>query len=252
MSRREFLKAGIVSAMGFLIEIGIPKEVRAQLEKVLAQKEFISSNFEEGIRLLEADVWEKNDEQMLLYMEKWAKKGWIDVSGHSSEDDVLSIDLAPIFDDYSLTELCIAHTHPAVLYKNKKFDYINKDLAENILKNKKSTMPIPPGSADIMSAIIAKNLLKEKNNTQTKLSHLLVEPSGIWKYSADIDHHGSSRLYALYEEGNIQGSLQLYDELRDWRIKFSQNLDNLSEYINEFQRWIHEKYGITLSYEAKT
>lgn len=249
LSRREFLSfIGKATAFAFLAQAGIPKKILAELEDVLKERPFLAEDFNAGIEELKKRVWSEKVEHAWIYLQKGAKRGWIDAAESATENSVWSSDLTPLLEDRDIARMDFVHIHPAILYR--KNNAISKAELLEMQKTKRGKYPLVPSSYDIASLGRLKLLSEEKGFT-AKFSALVVEPSGVWHYDVDMAHpQMRMMLVTFFEEANASLQFLLGKHLEDKREVFSGAEGVTSERLKEFQTFFREEWGIHFTYEA--
>lgn len=234
MSRREFLKGA--GAISFLTLIGFPRRAFAKLEELLKNREFIDLGFEEGIERLKSGLWDSKEEKLWVYIEKGDRKGWLDVAASSTEDEVSGIDLTPLFGDQDVSKLYHVHTHLPT--RDQKSGH-NRHLLH------------PPSATDIMALAVEKEKLR-KTPTPKDTKYYVLESKGIWTYDVDIDHPTIQKAIQYLKMRNFSPAENLDQYMQDWKRKIQYSVASKEkrqkEVIREFQMWLKEKYGVTISY----
>lgn len=241
ISRREFLRIGTMSALGFLIEIGIPKKVRAELEEFLKERPFINANFEEGIEILRRESSTNKLERYWIYVEKGEKRGWIDVASKATGERVVSIVLNSLLEDADITLLRFAHTHPKALYGEILPEKLRVTEAARLGK-----VPLPPSPHDILEGFWLRKRAREKR-TSYQMPFSVIDPSGIWEYDFDSGHDEIGRIVAQNQDDET-GPLVLFQLSYLKRQDRFYETGSTEEGVKELQEWALREYGIILRY----
>lgn len=249
ISRREFLRTG-VSAGSFLAEFLIPKEVRAQIEKMInRERPLIPTTFEGTIQHLKKDVYEKKTEEQWIFLHKGDTQGMLSIKRRASSQETESISLEHLFADAGVQEVIFFHTHPVVSYKH--FGVPDKEISE-IREKRKSSYLLVPSGVD-MAAQIQTEVHKQ---AKTKIRHIAVDPVGMWEYQVNLQHPEIRRFL-----GNIPKDLSYFtrknldlvaaDIDRDMRVFQAAALypGALPELVvMQMQKKLQSKWGITLKF----
>lgn len=193
MSRREFLsKAGKIGA-GALAALWMPwDEKRAWAEEIKG-----GESWEEGVEKLRHEALHGVDEVQSFYVVDSNDEGvWrgfkMGVSGNvKTSADKINEELAR-----KPKSIEIAHTHRLEVFR--KFGLENEQIEEIRQTGEGDEEVIfpsmPPSILDIMHTI---SFQFQTQDGPTELSEMVVDPRGVWKYHADINHDFSKKL--MYE-----------------------------------------------------
>lgn len=259
ISRRNFLKLGAFSAATFIAELAVPENVRAQIEKLIAQQESVEESFDKLLARMKEFVYSKQKEEFWLHIKKGGKEISINIRLTAKEDELTSVDLAHLYEDPDITEVSMVHTHPAIIFfKEPK---IPKETAEKILREKRSNFPLIPSGPDIISEVIDRLLVKE-GHSKHHIRHYLVEPSGTWSYETNLSHPKFKDLSLPKIEKDTPAEpfmgggdtmltalpWILNPELEEQQNKFHTTGGVSDENLAEFKKWAEEKWGIKFNY----
>lgn len=244
LSRREFLKASL-TAGAFLAELSLPREVRAQLEKLLKTQEFIPENLESTIARLQREVWNNKNEVLWAYVKKGSWEGAMNIMEITDETSAKSVDLAPLYLDKDVSMVHILHTHPANAYFH--YSLFPRGKVLEIIKERKSKFPLPPSGDDIVASALDKQIMKQLGLSR-EAQHSVVEPTGVWTYDVDLEHpvikaliggKGSSDILQRFIDADI---LMMQDKIyREGGIS--------DKNLADFKNWFKDVWGVALSYQ---
>lgn len=236
MSRRDFLRLSArAGSLAFLMELGFSKNVFAQLEKVFKGREFITKNFDEGLRLLREKVWDAK-EHFWIYVAKGDRGGWIDAAEQATDSGVTSIALEPLLRDKTVTKIHLAHTHPPIGYDPQK---------------PRKSVPAIPSDHDIMVAAYNKAYARMSKYPLERLRFSVLDSTGIWHYDPDPDHDAIRPTVMQYMEEKkpviLNNSLHQYLLERQEKINEAETVS--PEHLKELQIVLSRDYGVELEYK---
>lgn len=235
LSRREFLKFGI-GALAFLAELGLPKDIFAQLEEILKKREFITEDFEKGLAALKEKVWDTK-EHFWVYVKKDTKKGWIDAAESTTEMSVTAIGLEPILRDKEVKEIHFVHTHPPYGYSPRK----NRD---------EMRIPAMPSHYDLTYAAYLRAYAQFNSFPLERMRIAVLDATGTWRYDVDPEHEAMRELMRQSFEGeNPQPPPELERYLLEQQKRLDDAKEVTGEHLKEMQDYLSRNYGAVLRYE---
>lgn len=253
ISRREFLKAAVGGA-AFLAELSLPPEVLAQIEKMFSRQEFRQEKLQDLVERLKTAVFDEKDEILWAHVTRDDKEVSINIRGGGTFNEVESVNLTPLYQDSKVKGVYIIHTHPAHNYFRDP--HFPKETAARILKTRQSEFPFVPSGGDIINYAADIVRAKEKKLNRS-ISHMVVEPSGVWSYGVDLEHPVLQRLLFRGDSDklsdmiikNDMARITLDRELREQEKKIFLEGGLTEKNLARFKKWAQNRWGISFYYK---
>lgn len=262
LSRREFLKAGIITGKALLAELILPEKARAQVEKLIGPLTFFEETFENSLKRIKKEVFTSPIEVFWAYIKKEGRQGLLDIqspivgAGLQTDRAAGSIDILPILEDREIEEVDFIHTHPAILYKKSPWRaLVPNGTYEEALRTQKTKLPLIPSGRDIVNVMGRKLYIEDRGFTQLT-KDIVVEPSGVWIYDANVNH---SRILSFFKDGEKISAKTLRENKRLWeelerdltnrQSKFWKEGGITPETLEDFKKWAEKEWGIFFSYD---